>query len=35
MLHLNENRKNYITILIKTYIETLPPLSSAGQSARR
>ena len=22
-----ENRKNYITILIKTYIETLPPLA--------
>jgi len=27
MLHLKENRKNYITILIKTYIETLPPLA--------
>ncbi len=27
MLHLKENRKNYITLLIKTYIENLPPLA--------
>ena len=27
MRHLVENRKNYIAILIKKYIETLPPLA--------
>lgn len=27
MLHLKENRKKYITTIIKTYIENLPPLA--------